>query len=141
LAIPSLPQSQQNTAAATTGGFACSQGRREVFTKTIAAVCCSTLTCLPRPSSAATNNYVDGTVWLTGKYPQVPGQKPRDKSDVKGTRKDNNFLRSISDCKSQCERTSAADGLARPKEDCLSECQDICCESYEQCTFAIVPRI
>ena len=81
------------------------------------------------------------TIWLTGKAPKVPGQKPKDKGDYSGTKKDPNFLRSISDCKNQCEKTLDADGLAKSKDDCLSECQDICCTTYEQCTFAIVPRI
>lgn len=81
------------------------------------------------------------TLWLTGKEPVVPGQAPRDKNDVKGTRKDPNFLRSIADCKNQCENSTGPDGLARTKEECLSECQDICCQTYQQCTFGIVPRI
>jgi hypothetical protein len=59
--------------------------------------------------------------------PNVPGQKPKDKGDVSGTKKDPRFLRSLSDCKSQCETTPATNGLARSKEDCLSDCQDICC--------------
>lgn len=81
------------------------------------------------------------TVWKSGKAPVIPGQKPKDKNDVTGTRKDGNFLRSISNCKSQCEGTNGPDGLARSKEECLSDCQDICCTTYEQCTFGIVPRI
>jgi hypothetical protein len=81
------------------------------------------------------------TIYRSGKPPMVPGQKPKDKSDTKGTRKDPDFLRSISDCKSQCQSTNGPDGFAKAKEDCLSECQDICCTTYEQCTFAIVPRI
>jgi hypothetical protein len=92
-------------------------------------------------SAAAAAEEQQATIWLTGKPPQVPGQKPKDKNDVKGTRKDPNFLRSIADCKNQCENSAGPDGLARSKEDCLSECQDICCTTYEQCTFAIVPRI
>jgi hypothetical protein len=80
------------------------------------------------------------TIYKSGKAPMVPGAPPRDKSDFKGTRKDPDFLRSLSGCKSQCE--TAGDGsLAKSKEDCLSECQDICCKTYEQCTFDIVPRI
>ena len=75
------------------------------------------------------------TIWRSGKSPIVPGQKPKDKSNVSGTRKDPSFLRSVSDCKSQCEATG------KTRDDCLSECQDICCTTYEQCTFAIVPRI
>ena len=80
------------------------------------------------------------TIWLTGKAPRVPGQKPQDKSDTRGTRKDPSFLRSISDCKSQCEQSTGPGTLPRTKEECLQDCQDICCTTYEQCTFAIVPR-
>ena len=81
------------------------------------------------------------TIWKTGKSPQIPGQKPKDKSDTKGTRKDPSFLRSISDCKGKCEKSPGPDGLARSSTECLSACQDICCTTYEQCTFAIVPRL
>ena len=82
----------------------------------------------------------DSIVYLTGKSPKVPGEKPKDKSDTKGTKRDSNFRRSISDCKSQCEQKLGPDGYARNKEDCLSECQDVCCTTYEQCTFNITPR-
>ena len=82
------------------------------------------------------------TKFISGKTPVVPGQKPPDKSNTKGTRKDPDFLRSIADCRNQCQNSSSGpDGLAKSKEDCLSECQDICCKTYEQCTFNIVPRI
>ena len=81
------------------------------------------------------------TTYLTGKEPKVPGQKPREKNDVSGTKKDPKFLRSISDCKSQCENSTGKDGYARTKEECLSDCQDICCTTYQQCTFPIVNRI
>jgi hypothetical protein len=93
------------------------------------------------PTIAATT---DGpaTVYISGKQPQVPGAKPPDKSNFKGTRKDPDFLRSIADCRNQCQNSaSGPNGLAKSKEDCLSECQDICCRTYEQCTFNIVPRI
>ena len=81
------------------------------------------------------------TVYKSGKTPLVPGQKPKDKNDVKGSKKDPDFLRSVADCRNQCVATLGSDGLAKSKEDCLSECQDICCTTYEQCTFNIVPRI
>ena len=81
------------------------------------------------------------TIWKTGKSPQIPGQKPKDKNDTKGTRKDPSFLRSIADCKGKCENSPGPDGLAKSSTECLSECQDICCTTYEQCTFAIVPRL
>ncbi|KAL7523304.1 hypothetical protein ACHAWF_000467 [Thalassiosira exigua] len=92
----------------------------------------------PQRASAADNG--GDVIWKTGKAPVVPGQKPKDKGDVKGTKKDPSFLRSVSDCRSQCENTRSPDGLARTSSECLSACQDICCTTYEQCTFAIVPR-
>ena len=39
------------------------------------------------------------TVWRSGKTPIVPGQKPKNPNDLKGTRKDPSFLRSIAQCK------------------------------------------
>lgn len=93
------------------------------------------------PAARAASTTDGDTIWLTGKAPKVPGQKPKDKNDVSGTRRDPKFLRSIADCKNQCENTVDSDGYAKSKEDCLSECQDICCMTYEQCTFAIVPRM
>lgn len=96
---------------------------------------------VPGYAIAADANEQEKTIWLTGKPPKIPGQNPKNKGDLSGTKKDPGFLRSISDCKSQCENTPGPDGYAKTKEDCLSECQDICCTTYEQCTFAIVPRI
>mmetsp|Transcript_29300 Transcript_29300/g.41931 ORF Transcript_29300/g.41931 Transcript_29300/m.41931 type:complete len:196 (+) Transcript_29300:47-634(+) len=78
--------------------------------------------------------------YYTGKQPVIPGTKPREKGDVKGSKKDPQFLLSLSQCKSQCETRSNPNSELKSKEDCLSECQDICCNSYEQCTFAIVQR-
>jgi len=83
----------------------------------------------------------ESIIWKSGKSPQIPGKKPKDKNDTSGTRKDSDFLRAISNCKSQCEQSVGPDGYARSKEECLSDCQDICCKTYEQCTFGIVPRI
>jgi hypothetical protein len=94
-----------------------------------------TITSYPEQSNAA-----DDIIWKTGRTPEIPGQKPKDKGDVKGTKKDPSFLRSVSDCKSKCENSYGPDGLSRTANECLSACQDICCQSYEQCTFAIVPR-
>ena len=50
------------------------------------------------------------------------------------------FLTTI-EKQNQCENTTDKDGYARSKDECLSDCQDICCTTYEQCTFGIVPRI
>ena len=117
--------------------------RRKLFTSVFAGIAASGLLV---PSSniagaADDNNNNNKIVWLTGKDPIVPGKKAREKGDVSGTKKDPKFLRSIADCKSQCENSAGPDGYARSKEDCFSDCQDICCTTYQQCTFAIVNRI
>jgi len=89
----------------------------------------------PTTAADASTRTATKTIYISGKTPLVPGQKPKDKNETAGTRRDPNFLRSLSDCKSQCE------SQGKPKDECLSDCQDICCTTYEQCTFAIVPRI
>lgn len=95
-----------------------------------------------QPGHAIEKPKPDDTIWMTGKMPMIPGQKPKDKNDVTGTRKDPNFLRSLSDCKNQCENmTGSNNGYAKEKDECFSECQDICCTTYQQCTFPIVQRI
>ncbi len=98
-----------------------------------------------QPANAIELPKPEDTIWLTGKMPRIPGQKTKDKSDVTGTKKDPNFLRSLSDCKNQCENmtgaTNSNSGYAKGKDECLSDCQDICCTTYQQCTFPIVQRI
>jgi hypothetical protein len=113
-----------------------SSSRRQWFLQTASAILTVTGAA---PSLAAVLNDSQRTIYITGKPPILPGESSQSKSNnsnTQGTRKDPNFLRSISDCKSQCELQGT-----KSKEECLSECQDICCKTYEQCTFAIVPRI
>jgi hypothetical protein len=88
--------------------------------------------CLLGAATSPANAAEATTVYKSGKTPIVPGQKPKDKNDTKGTKKDPDFLRSIADCRSQCQSSIGPDGFAKSKEDCLSECQDICCTTYEQ---------
>ena len=117
-------------------GSAFSVSSRREWTRNILT---SIIATTPLVASAADSG---DTIWKTGKSPQIPNQKPKDKSDsTKGTRKDPSFLRSISDCKGKCESSPGPDGLARSSTECLSACQDTCCTTYEQCTFAIVPRL
>ena len=66
-------------------------------------------------------------VWLSGK-PDVPRADP---SDKKGSRKDPSFLRCLGNCVSDCQQLG---GKAVPKDraQCMAECQDGCCTTYEQ---------
>lgn len=68
-------------------------------------------------------------IYKSGKNP-VPPNPPDSKE---GTKKDSSFLRAMSNCKSYCQKPG--EGMA--KLDCLQDCQDQCCNSYEQCSFKI----
>jgi hypothetical protein len=121
-----------------------SSPRRSLFNAILIGIGVTTTSTLNGPAEAIEQPKPDDIIWMTGKMPIIPGQKPKDKSDVTGTRKDPSFLRSLSDCKNQCENMTGASsnsGYAKGKEECLSECQDICCTTYQQCTFPIVQRI
>jgi len=75
-------------------------------------------------------------IYKSGKTPQAVGGSSKSGSpgDSKvGSRKDIDFLRCMSNCKSSCQRPG--EGLA--KGDCVQDCQDQCCNSYEQCSFKI----
>lgn len=115
-------------------------GRREWSKRALASLITGAGSIATIASNPEQSNAADDIIWKTGKSPQIPGQKPKDKGDVKGTKKDPSFLRSISDCKTKCENGYGPDGLSRSASECLSACQDICCTTYEQCTFAITPR-
>lgn len=77
-----------------------SGSRRDLIIKGLAA-CAAFSSCVSPVAVAAesSSSFKPGTVFLTGRFPKVPGDKPRDPSDTKGTRKDTGFLRSVSDCK------------------------------------------
>lgn len=70
-------------------------------------------------------------IYKSGKSPAAPNaQSIAPKSDSK---KDISFLRCMSNCKAVCQKPN--EGLA--KVDCNQDCQDQCCNSYEQCSFKI----
>ena len=74
------------------------------------------------------------TVYKSGKTPEK--LKNSNKNDKSGTKKDITFLRCMSNCKTDCQKPNS--GLANL--DCNQDCQDQCCESYEQCSFKIKTR-
>jgi hypothetical protein len=73
----------------------------------------------------------DAMVFKTGKNP-VPN---KDKEDRKGTKKDRKYLKCLSSCKAECELPTG--GLATQRVDCVQDCRDQCCETYEQCSYKI----
>mmetsp|Transcript_26440 Transcript_26440/g.57937 ORF Transcript_26440/g.57937 Transcript_26440/m.57937 type:complete len:203 (-) Transcript_26440:242-850(-) len=96
---------------------------------------------VPAAIAGGAESYPPGTKYISGKKPLAPGETATKTDNTKGTRKDPDFLRSVADCRNQCQSGLGPDGFAKSKEDCLSECQDICCTTYQQCTFNIVPRL
>ncbi|KAJ1624362.1 hypothetical protein T492DRAFT_844789 [Pavlovales sp. CCMP2436] len=72
------------------------------------------------------------TEWLSGR---TPGGKPKD-GDPTGTKKDSRYLRCLSNCLPSC--IGGPSGVQRERSDCLQQCQDECCQSYEQCSYRAV---
>ena len=70
---------------------------RRMFFQVTSAIVFGTL--IPHSNDSAWAAEKEPIIWKSGKTPIVPGQKPKDKNDVSGTRKDPSFLRSISACK------------------------------------------
>jgi hypothetical protein len=77
---------------------------------------------------------VEDIIYKSGKTPEK--FKNKNKDDKTGTKKETKFLRCMSNCKSECQKPR--DGLA--SLDCNQDCQDQCCESYEQCSFKVRTR-
>ena len=72
---------------------------------------------------------VAALIWKSGKNPA-----PVDPNDPKkGTKKDSSFLRCLSGCKQDCQKP----GEGAAKLDCVQDCQDQCCSTYEQCSFKV----
>ncbi len=80
-----------------------------------------------------------GAIYKSGKAPifSTGEQKDTNKGSYTGSKKEITFLRCMSRCKTRCQ--APAEGLAR--NDCVQDCQDICCNSYEQCSFKIKSTI
>ena len=90
---------------------------------------CLSLPDLSNAKELSTTEYLP--IYRSGKNPEAFSNSNKD-SKV-GTKKDINFLRCMSNCKSQCQLPG--EGLV--KTDCVQDCQDQCCDSYEQCSFKI----
>ena len=77
-------------------------------------------------------------LWISGK--SDPNDKPKkDANDRSGTKKDIKFLRCLSNCVSDC--TTPTGGRGKDRDECAIECQDDCCQTYEQCTCVLNPNL
>ena len=101
----------------------------------------STSVITPYHSSAHAVASISGAqtfIYKTGKAPYLVSTGSSDSATSKddkypGSKKDSSFLRSMSNCKTRCQQPG--EGLA--KNDCVQDCQDQTCNSYEQCSFRI----
>lgn len=85
-------------------------------------------------SAAQNQNQNQKLIYKSGKTPFIEGSdKSQNDMSGPGGRKETSFLRCISNCKTKCQQPG--EGLA--KNDCVQDCQDQCCTSYEQCSFRI----
>ena len=100
-----------------------------------AFLCSSALISSMYPMSPSIATQSVSMIYKSGKTPiPVTGSQAQASSDSKvGTKKETKFLRCMSTCKSDCQQPG--EGLA--KTDCVQDCQDQCCSSYEQCSFKI----
>lgn len=70
--------------------------------------------------------------WVSGRSDPIR-KTSKDKPD--GTKKDPKFLTCLNDCVPRCLGPPGA--VMKERADCLLECQDECCTTYEQCTATI----
>lgn len=90
-----------------------------------------TATLLVNPLACTAAEVQSKIIYRSGK---TPVGTVKSSSDPKaGTKKETSFLKSMSNCKTDCQQPG--EGLA--KNDCVQDCQDQCCNSYEQCSFKI----
>lgn len=75
----------------------------------------------------------DENRWISGRSDPI---RKTSKEKPDGTKKDPSFLRCLNDCVPRCLGPPAA-GVQKERSDCLLECQDECCATYEQCTTTI----
>lgn len=82
-------------------------------------------------ANAATTSEPKRKVWLSGKSLKEKGD-----TDRTGTKKDIKYLRCLSNCTSDCKKPGASIDTS-DNQSCLEQCQDQCCETYEQCTYKL----
>ena len=102
--------------------------------KPIATISAASLLMLPITEVYATSTISssgENMIYKSGKNPKGPNKD----GDKTGTKKDYKFLKCMSGCKADCQSPSG--GLATQRNDCVQDCQDQCCETYEQCSYKI----
>ena len=89
----------------------------------------SLLAVLAFPAAASAG---DSKLWLSGKPDPI---RPTSKDKPDGTKKDGKYLSCLNDC---VPRKQGPPGPAQlERVDCLDDCQQECCTTYEQCTYTI----
>ena len=70
--------------------------------------------------------------WVSGR--SDPIRKTSKDSDA-GTKKDPKYLSCLNDCVPRC--LGPPGSQSKERTECIAECQDECCFTYQQCTYTI----
>jgi len=71
-------------------------------------------------------------VWTSGRSDPI---RKTSKDKVDGTKKDPKYLSCLNDCIPRCLGPPGSE--AKERFDCMAECQDECCFTYQQCTYTV----
>ena len=71
--------------------------------------------------------------WVSGR--SDPLRKTNKDKSPDGTKKDGKYLSCLNDCVPRC--LGPPGSVAKERSDCLLECQQECCFTYEMCTYTI----
>ncbi|KAJ1452086.1 hypothetical protein M885DRAFT_569156 [Pelagophyceae sp. CCMP2097] len=117
---PRLRERRERDAMNDDARCAASVSRRDTIRKltTLPVVAASSLG--PAPAPAKT--------WISGKNPDGPAPA----GETKGTKKDYGYLQCLSQCLARCQKPTT--GPEKERAQCLGECRDECCSTYEQCS-------
>ncbi|CEL93616.1 unnamed protein product [Vitrella brassicaformis CCMP3155] len=83
-------------------------------------------------ASAAEGGEGEKRLWISGKSTE-PKKDPKARE---GTKRDPKFLKCLSQCLSECKKPGSY-GYSKSEDECLEDCRDECCFTYEQCSYAI----
>ena len=70
--------------------------------------------------------------WVSGRSDPI---RKTSKDSVEGTKKDPKYLSCLNDCVPRC--LGPPGSQTKERIDCIAECQDECCFTYQQCTYTI----
>ena len=100
-----------------------------------AAAAAAAATAVLSPGRAhAAESVPPGLKWMSGRSDPI---RKTSKEKVDGTKKDPKYLNCLNDCIPKC--LGAPGSVPKERIECLEQCQDDCCFTYQQCTYQVRP--